>query len=235
MPAISLTAVTKSYHLGSTQVRALRGLDLEVQEEEVVAIMGPSGSGKSTLMHILGALDLPDSGTAHIHRMDLQTLSEDQLAVMRGETIGFVFQTFNLIQTLSAQRNVELPMLFSRLPRKKRELSARKLLGHVGLAERTHHRPSELSGGERQRVAMARALANDPKIILADEPTGNLDTESGRTILSLLRDLCDDHGKTVVLVTHDPEAAVIADRIVWLRDGQVDGASHPIHGGDHHV
>ncbi|MBN1858416.1 ABC transporter ATP-binding protein [Candidatus Bipolaricaulota bacterium] len=218
---LELRDVTKEYQLGKTTVRALRGLDLDIAQGEIVAIMGPSGSGKSTLMHILGALDVPTSGLAKLEGTDLASLSEPQLVTIRGQRIGFVFQTFNLIQTLSAQMNVELPMIFQRLPRKQRAQLACALLERVGLGDRAHHKPNELSGGERQRVAVARALANDPEIILADEPTGNLDSESGSSILNLLKTLSRDDGKTIILVTHDPEAAEIADRIVRLKDGAV--------------
>ena len=225
MTLLRMQGITKDYHLGKTIVRALRGLDLEISQGEIVAIMGPSGSGKSTLMHILGALDTPTDGTATIDGEDLQALKERQLVTLRGRKVGFVFQTFNLIQTLSAQRNVELPMIFQGLAPGERHRRASELLERVGLGDRVRHRPNELSGGERQRVAVARALANDPEIILADEPTGNLDTETGNAILSLLKDLSDNDGKTVILVTHDPEAAAIADRVVRLRDGCVASES----------
>lgn len=221
MSLLDLKGITKEYKLGKTTVRALRGLDLEIEQGEIVAIMGPSGSGKSTLMHILGALDIPSDGQALIDGQDLQQLNEKQLVTLRGKRIGFVFQTFNLIQTLSAQRNVELPMIFQRVGKRERANKARELLVRVGLAERVRHKPNELSGGERQRVSVARALANDPEIILADEPTGNLDTETGQSILDLLKDLSTRDGKTVILVTHDPEAAAISDRIIKLRDGRV--------------
>jgi len=221
MALLDMKGITKEYKLGKTIVRALRGLDLQIQAGEVVAIMGPSGSGKSTLMHILGALDIPTGGNAWIDGQDLQSLKESQLVDLRGRRIGFVFQTFNLIQTLSAQRNVELPMIFQGIGRRERARRARMLLERVGLGARIRHKPNELSGGERQRVAVARALANDPEILLADEPTGNLDTESGRSILELLKNLSASDGKTVILVTHDPEAAEIADRVVRLRDGCV--------------
>lgn len=221
MTLLNLTGITKEYALGKTIVRALRGLDLQIDAGEVVAIMGPSGSGKSTLMHILGALDIPSGGHAMVDGQSLAELKEHELVTLRGRRVGFVFQTFNLIQTLTAQRNVELPMIFQGIPKRVRSQRAQDLLERVGLAERIHHKPNELSGGERQRVAIARALANDPDIILADEPTGNLDTESGRSILELLRSLSTDHGKTVILVTHDPEAAEIADRLIRLRDGCV--------------
>jgi len=231
MALLDMKGITKEYKLGKTIVRALRGLDLEIQAGEVVAIMGPSGSGKSTLMHILGALDVPTAGAAWIDGQDLQSLRESQLVALRGRRIGFVFQTFNLIQTLSAQRNVELPMIFQGIGKRERARRARELLERVGLEERTRHKPNELSGGERQRVAVARALANDPEIILADEPTGNLDTESGQSILELLKELSTDDGKTVILVTHDPEAAGIADRVIRLRDGCVSGGAGDVREG----
>ncbi len=221
MALLDLRGVTKDYPLGSTIVNALRGLDLSIERGEIVAIMGPSGSGKSTLMHILGALDKPTEGTASLEGHDLQELSENDLVTLRGKKVGFVFQTFNLIPTLSAQRNVELPMTFQGVRKTARDEQARRLLEKVGLADRAAHRPNELSGGERQRVAIARALANDPEIILADEPTGNLDSETGATILELLRKLSAEEGKTLILITHDPDAAAIAGRIVRLRDGRV--------------
>jgi len=221
MPLLDLKEITKGYKLGETVVRALRGLDLSIEEGEIVAIMGPSGSGKSTLMHIIGALDTPSNGTAFLDGQDLERLKEKQLVALRGKKVGFVFQTFNLIQTLTAQQNVELPMIFQGIRRAERAQRAKELLVKVGLADRVRHKPSELSGGERQRVAIARALANDPEIILADEPTGNLDTESGGAILEMLKGLRVDDGKTVIIVTHDPEATAIADRVIHLRDGHV--------------
>lgn len=221
MPLLELQGITKDYRLGKTVVHALRGLDLTIAKGEIVAIMGPSGSGKSTLMHILGALDTPTGGTASFDGQDLKRLSENQLVTLRGRKVGFVFQTFNLVPTLSAQKNVELPMIFLGIPKRKRAARAKELLAKVGLADRVRHKPNELSGGERQRVAIARALANDPEIILADEPTGNLDSETGGTILELLRQLSVNDGKTVVLVTHDPDAVRIAHRVIRLRDGRV--------------
>ena len=221
MRLLYLDGVTKDYLLGSTVVNALRGLSLSIEAGEIVAIMGPSGSGKSTLMHILGALDTPTGGTASLEGHDLQKLSENELVTLRGRKVGFVFQTFNLIQALTAQQNVELPMIFLGVKKSARSERARALLDKVGLGERVAHRPNELSGGERQRVAIARALANDPEIILADEPTGNLDSETGATILDLLKRLSVEEGKTMILITHDPDAAAIAHRIVRLRDGRV--------------
>jgi putative ABC transport system ATP-binding protein len=221
MKLLDLRDITKDYPLGQTIVHALRGLDLAIEKGEIVAIMGPSGSGKSTLMHLLGALDTPSAGTASLEGHNLHELSENELVTLRGKKVGFVFQTFNLIQSLTAQKNVELPMIFQGVRKGARAERARALLEKVGLGERMKHRPSELSGGERQRVAIARALANDPEILLADEPTGNLDSETGATILELLKKLSIDEGKTMILITHDPDAAAIAHRIVRLRDGRV--------------
>ena len=221
MPLLDLRAVTKDYKLGKTVVHALRGLDVRIEKGEIVAIMGPSGSGKSTLMHILGCLDVPTSGEALIEESQIRSLSEKQLVALRGRKIGFVFQTFNLMQTLTAQQNVELPMIFQGMKKRERAQRAAELLTKVGLADRVHHRPNELSGGERQRVAIARALANNPEILFADEPTGNLDSESGGTILELLKKLSTEDGTTVIIVTHDPDAAAIAERIIRLHDGHV--------------
>jgi putative ABC transport system ATP-binding protein len=221
MKLLDLREITKDYALGQTIVHALRGLDLAIEKGEIVAIMGPSGSGKSTLMHLLGALDTPSAGTASLEGHNLHELSENELVTLRGKKLGFVFQTFNLIQSLTAQKNVELPMIFQGVRKSARAERARALLEKVGLGERMKHRPNELSGGERQRVAIARALANDPEILLADEPTGNLDSETGATILELLKKLSIDEGKTMILITHDPDAAAIAHRIVRLRDGRV--------------
>jgi putative ABC transport system ATP-binding protein len=221
MRLLHLDGVTKDYALGTTIVNALRGVDLSIETGEIVAIMGPSGSGKSTLMHILGALDTPTGGTSSLEGQDLRELSENELVTLRGEKVGFVFQTFNLIQSLTAQQNVELPMIFLGVKKSVRAERARALLEKVGLGERVAHRPNELSGGERQRVAIARALANNPEILLADEPTGNLDSETGATILELLKRLSVEEGKTMILITHDPDAAAIAHRIVRLRDGRV--------------
>jgi len=204
MPLLKLKGVTKDYKLGNTLVRALRGVDLDIDKGEIVAIMGPSGSGKSTLMHILGCLDVPTSGEASIEESQIRSLSEKQLVALRGRKIGFVFQTFNLMQTLTAQQNVELPMIFQGMKKRERARRAAELLAKVGLADRVHHRPNELSGGERQR-----------------EPTGNLDSESGGTILELLKKLSTEDGKTVIIVTHDPDATAIAERIIRLHDGHV--------------
>jgi putative ABC transport system ATP-binding protein len=217
---IELKNVHKVYPMGEVSVPALRGINLTIHPGEFVAIMGPSGSGKSTLMHLLGCLDLPSDGVVQLDGKDITKLDEDTLAQIRGKKVGFVFQTFNLIPTLTAQENVELPLFFQGVPREKRRARAAELLRKVGLDGRLHHKPAQLSGGERQRVAIARALANDPEIILADEPTGNLDSESGEAILELLAQLHRE-GKTIILVTHNPEAAAYAQRIVRIRDGRL--------------
>jgi putative ABC transport system ATP-binding protein len=217
---IELKNVHKVYPMGEVSVPALRGINLTIHPGEFVAIMGPSGSGKSTLMHLLGCLDLPSDGVVQLDGKDITQLDEDTLAQIRGKKIGFVFQTFNLIPTLTAQENVELPLFFQGVPREERHARAAELLRKVGLDGRLHHKPAQLSGGERQRVAIARALANDPEIILADEPTGNLDSESGEAILDLLAQLHRE-GKTIILVTHNPEAAAYAQRIVRIRDGRL--------------
>ncbi len=217
---IHLKNVQKVYPMGEVNVPALRGIDLTIQPGEFVAIMGPSGSGKSTLMHLLGCLDLPSDGLVQLDGHDITKLDEDTLAQIRGKKIGFIFQTFNLIPTLTALENVELPLFFQGVPRAERRARALELLHKVGLEERAHHRPAQLSGGERQRVAIARALANDPEIILADEPTGNLDSESGQAILDLLAQLHRE-GKTIILVTHNPEAAAYAQRILRIKDGRL--------------
>ncbi len=224
-PLLSLERVTKAYRMGQVEVLALRGVDLELAEGEFLAIMGPSGSGKSTLLHIAGLLDRPTSGRVLWQGEDVTGLRSARLAELRGRHIGFVFQTFNLIPTLTAQENVELPLVFQGVPAGERRKRAGELLAAVGLSARARHRPGQLSGGERQRVAIARALAADPKLILADEPTGNLDSTSGREILALLVEL-NEAGKTLVLVTHDAEAASVAKEVLRMRDGMfVDGGS----------
>jgi len=229
---IELKNVQKVYPMGEVSVPALRGISLTIHPGEFVAIMGPSGSGKSTLMHLIGCLDLPSDGVVQLDGKDITQLDEDTLAQIRGKKIGFVFQTFNLIPTLTAQENVELPLFFQGVPREERHARAAELLRKVGLDGRLHHKPAQLSGGERQRVAIARALANDPEIILADEPTGNLDSESGEAILDLLAQLHRE-GKTIILVTHNPEAAAYAQRIVRIRDGRLveEVAANVIVGG----
>ncbi len=207
--------------MGETEVHALRGLDLTVKRGEFLAVMGPSGSGKSTAMNMIGVLDRPTKGTIKLEGKDIDTFTESQLAQIRGQKIGFIFQQFNLINTLSAKENVMLPLVFQRVPEEKRERKAEKLLKLVDLASRMDHKPTELSGGQQQRVAIARALAVDPEVILADEPTGNLDTNTGETVMDFLRTLHVKEGKTIIMVTHDEEVAQFADRVEYLRDGQI--------------
>jgi len=216
---IRMERVTKIYRLGQIEVPALRGIDLEIKPGEMVAIMGPSGSGKSTLMNIMGCLDQPTSGVYELEGIPVSRLNDNQLAEIRNKKIGFVFQTFNLLPRTSALANVELPLIYGGgTNRRERALEA---LRKVGILERAKHRPSELSGGEQQRVAIARALVNNPSIILADEPTGNLDSKTSREIMELFARLNQDEGITVVLVTHDREMAEYARRIIHLRDGQI--------------
>lgn len=217
-PLIRLEGVTKVYRLGEVDVPALRGVDLTVERGASLALMGPSGSGKSTLLHLLGLLDRPTAGRVMWHGQDVTGLRPNHLAELRGRHIGFVFQTFNLVPTLTAMENVELPLVFSGASPRRRRARAEEVLARLGLGKRLRHRPRQLSGGEQQRVAIARALASDPELILADEPTGNLDSTTGREILGILGEL-RDQGKTVILVTHDPEAAATAEQTLRLRDG----------------
>ncbi len=224
MPAIlEAKSIKKTYRMGKVLVPALQGVSLEVEEGEFVAIFGPSGSGKSTLLHILGGLDRPDEGDVYIDGTGLSTLDGNKLAEVRLRKIGFVFQFFNLLPRLTALRNVELPLVLADVSEEESVKKANDVLTFVGLSDRVNHRPSELSGGEQQRVAIARALVNDPKIVLADEPTGNLDTATGLEIVSLMRRLNEDEGQTFVVVTHDPNIAETADRIIHLKDGLIEG------------
>ncbi len=220
-PVIRAENITRDLKLGSHTVHALRGVNMEIFPNEMVGIIGPSGSGKSTLLGIIGGLDSPTDGVIEIDGLDITHMNEDQLTDIRNQKIGFIFQFFNLIPTLTAWENVALPIEFAQTRRHKPNQRAKELLEMLGLADRLHHRPNELSGGEQQRVAIARALANDPPILLADEPTGNLDSKSGATVLSALNTIRDNNGTTVVLVTHDPKLASRMDRVLTLVDGRV--------------
>lgn len=218
---IKLQNVWKTYFMGEhNYVHALCGVDLNVHEGEFLAIMGPSGSGKSTMVNSVGCLDVPTKGKIFLDGRDISTLSESDLAQIRGQKIGFVFQQFNLIHTLTAIENVKLPMIFLGMPPEEREDRAKELLRLVGLDDRMDHRPSELSGGQQQRVAIARALANNPEVILADEPTGNLDTKTGNIVMEYLKKLHKE-GKTIIMVTHDSYVAKAAERVEYLRDGNI--------------
>ncbi|MDX2002476.1 MAG: ABC transporter ATP-binding protein [Chitinophagales bacterium] len=218
---IRLQDITKFYIMGKEMVKALNGVSLQIKKNEYVALMGPSGSGKSTLMNILGALDTPTSGQYFLRGNDVSRLKDDELAEIRNKEIGFVFQTFNLLPRLSAQENVELPMVYGGFSKQHRTETALKVLAQVNLSDRVHHKPNELSGGQRQRVAIARALVNNPAIILADEPTGNLDTKTSVEIMAILDDI-HKRGNTVILVTHEEDIAAYAHRVVRLRDGEIE-------------
>ena len=218
---IEIENITKTYRMGAVEVQALRGVSLKIERGEVVSIMGPSGSGKSTLMNVLGCLDQSTTGRYLLDGVAVDSMTDDQLAEVRNRKIGFVFQSFNLLRRLTARRNVELPMLYAGVENGRRRRAA-EALEAVGLGDRMDHRPTELSGGQQQRVAIARALINNPAILLADEPTGNLDSRSGEEIMQLLLNLNHEHGITLVFVTHDPKIAQHTQRIIQVRDGLVE-------------
>lgn len=217
---IELRNVHKTYQMGKVSVQAVRGVSLKVSKGEFIAIMGPSGSGKTTLLNMIGCLDVPTRGEILLKGVNINTLSRSELAQIRGKTIGFVFQSFNLIQTLSALENVQLPMIFQGVPKDVRVKRAKELLSRLGLEPRMHHKPAELSGGQQQRVAIARALANNPDVIIADEPTGNLDSKAGREVMAVFKEL-NLQGTTIVLVTHEEHIARYASRIIHLKDGKI--------------
>ncbi len=220
-PVIAVRGLTKVYRMGDVEVQALCGVDLSIWPGEMVAIMGPSGSGKSTLMNMIGCLDVPTSGSYYLDNADVSKLNDDQLAAIRCQKIGFVFQSFNLLPRTTALANVELPLIYAGLRGRQRRQRAEEVLKLVGLGERLHHRPNELSGGQQQRVAIARALSNRPAMILADEPTGNLDSKTSVEIMELFQRLNHEQGITIIFVTHDPETAAYCKRIIAVRDGQV--------------
>jgi len=217
---IEMHELTRVYQLGPQEIYALRGVDLVVQQGEYVAIMGPSGSGKSTLMNIIGCLDRPSAGQYVLDGTPVESMNDDELAAVRNKKIGFVFQTFNLLARTTALQNVELPLVYAKIPRVERRQLAEEALSAVGLQDRMNHQPNELSGGQRQRVAIARALVNKPSLLLADEPTGNLDSQTGREILDLFRDL-HNRGNSIIMVTHEDDVAHEAKRVIHIRDGRI--------------
>lgn len=218
---IEMRNLTKTYEMGTQVVHALRGVDLDIAEGEFVAIMGPSGSGKSTLMNMLGCLDVPSGGVYKLDGIDVSVMSPDQRSRIRNKRVGFVFQQFNLLPRTTAIKQVALPLMYGGYSRAERSKRAKEALEMVGLSDRMDHKPDELSGGQQQRVAIARALANDPNIILADEPTGALDTVTGEEILGIFQQLHQEKGITIIMITHDPEIAVHAKRTIWIRDGLI--------------
>ena len=221
MPLIETRDLWKTYVMGEEEIHALRGVSIEIERGEYVAIMGPSGSGKSTLMNLIGCLDTPSKGSYLLNSKEVAAMNDDELAQIRNQEIGFVFQTFNLLPRATALHNVELPLIYAGMPAKQRQERAKQALEKVDLMSRASHRPNELSGGQRQRVAIARALVNDPSILLADEPTGNLDSKTGNEIMGVF-DRLHASGNTIVLVTHEPDIAAYAHRAIHIRDGQVE-------------
>lgn len=217
---IEICDMSKIYRIGDVEVNALNNVSLHIKQHEFVSIIGPSGSGKSTLMNMIGCLDVPTSGTYYLDGMEISGLSDEQLAEIRNHKIGFIFQGFNLLQKLTAVENVELPLIYQGIGAAKRHEKSAKALEMVGLGERIHHKPTELSGGQQQRVAIARALVGDPPMILADEPTGNLDSKSGVEIMRMLKEL-HKKGNTIILITHDNEVAMQAERVIRIQDGQI--------------
>jgi putative ABC transport system ATP-binding protein len=219
---VEISDVFKSYITGKVTVPALRGISFKINREEYISIMGPSGSGKSTLFNAIGGLDIVDSGEIYIDQVDIAELDAYELAWLRNRKIGYIFQTFNLLLAFTAQENIETPMVFAGVPREDRRKKSRELLKIVGLEQRARNKPGQLSGGQQQRVAIARALANNPAIVLADEPTGNLDLVTGLEIIELLKNLNEEQGTTIITATHDLKMISISDRIIWIRDGRVD-------------
>jgi putative ABC transport system ATP-binding protein len=226
-PLIRASKLTRRYQVGKAVVAALSEVDLTVPSGEFTALVGPSGSGKSTLLNLIGGLDRPTGGEIHVKGLSLGAAPEEELVRYRRERVGFIFQSFNLLPTLTALENVEAPLMLAEIPQRERRERATALLESVGLGQRIHHKPNELSGGEKQRVAIARALANRPSLLLADEPTGNLDSKTGKTVLDLLCSLLNAQGVTMILVTHDPEIAAHANRIIHLRDGSIQEIETP--------
>ena len=219
---IQLRNISRVYGMGEAKVTALDGIDLDIRKGEFVAIMGPSGSGKSTAMNVIGCLDVPTGGTYHFNGVEVAHLTQDQRALLRRHYLGFVFQGYNLLPRTSALQNVELPLIYKGLGRTERQAAATEALAKGGLADRAHHDPSELSGGQQQRVAIARALAGNPEVILADEPTGNLDTKLSAEIMQVLQKLNQDEGLTIVMVTHEADMAAFAQRLIWMVDGRIE-------------
>lgn len=227
-PVVDTRAVTKTYQMGEIEVHALRGVSIQVYPSEIISIMGPSGSGKSTLMNLIGCLDRPTSGEYYLDGESVANLSDDQLSRIRNRKVGFVFQSFNLLPRQTALSNVSLPLRYGGAPNGSRNARAKAALDAVGLSDRIHHKPNELSGGQQQRVAIARALVNDPAILLADEPTGALDSKSGQEIMDLLLGLNQTRRTTLIFVTHDPRIASLTQRTIHIKDGLVDGSDLPL-------